>query len=422
METREYDLNSYKLHLIKSDKVKTCHLEIHFRDKVNKDNIFYKSMLTDILSDCSVDYPSRKSVVEKLEELYEASFYGTTSKLGGLVDNIFVFNFINPKYIKEKNYLKDALALPFDMIERPLVKNKTFDKKMFEIVKTRAIRDVNSVNENPVKLSINNALKFMDSESLTSIPIVGSLEDLEKSTSEQLFLEYKSMINNSYCDVYVIGDIDFDEIYKIITSKFKINTIKSGKMDLNVENKIAKKTNITTDNSDFIQSNLSIICNLDKLTEEERNITVQVYNYIFGSGGMTSKLYQKVREENSLCYGIYSLYLKYDNILIIEVSLDEDNRKKAISLIKSCLKDMEKGKITEENLEDAKLNLLASLKMAKDNNISLLSNYIFGKLDNLPSIEERMEKIKEITIEDIKKMAKKVKINTIYTLVSKEGK
>lgn len=416
METREYDLNSYKLHIIKSDKVKTCHLEVHFRDKVRSENIYYKSMLTDILSDCSKDYVTRKDVVVRLEELYKASFYGTTSKLGGVVDNIFVYNFINPEFIKEKNYLEDALSLPFDMILKPRIINKAFDNKTFEVVKNRAIRDVMSVLENPTKLSINNALNAMDKNSLTSISVLGSIEDVESVTASKLYLEYKNMIQNSYCDVFVIGDVDFDEIYKIVTKKFKLNTIKTNSLDLYVDNKLAKKTLVKSDKGNFVQSNLNIVCNLDNLTKLEKNIVIQVYNYLLGSGGMSSKLYQKVREKNSLCYGVYSLFLKYDNLLIIQVSLDEANRNKAISLIKTCLKEMKKGDITDECFEDAKLNLLMSLNMAKDNNISVLNNYIFNKYDNLPSIDDRIESIKNVTIEDVMKVAKKVKINTVYSL------
>lgn len=419
METREYDLNSYRLHLIKSDKVKTCHLEVHFRDKVNVNNIHYKNMLTDILTDCSENYPSRKSIVIRLEELYKASFYGTTNKLGGVIDNIFVYNFLNPKYVSDKNYLKEVLSFPFDLIESPKVKNKSFDKKVFEIVKTRALNDIESVNENPIKLAINNSLSVMDANSLTSVSVLGTKELVEKATPEDLYVEYKNMLKNSYCDVFVIGDIDFDEFYKIITNKFKINTIKSGKQEMYVNNKVVKKINLVKEDGPFIQSNLSLVCNLDNLTKKEKNIVIQIYNYILGSGGLTSKLYQKVREENSLCYGIYSLFLKYDNLLVIEVSLDTSNTKKAISLIKSCLKEMEKGKITTENLEDAKTNLLASLKMSKDSDIMLLNNYIFSKFDNFPSIDERIECVKNVTIEDIQILAKKVKLNTIYNLDSK---
>lgn len=415
MESREYDLNSYRLHILKSDKAKSVHLEIHFRDNVDKNNIYYKTMLTDILTDCSVDYMTRKDVVVKLEELYKASFYGTTSKLGGMVDNIFVYNFINPEFINDQSYFEEVFSLPFDMILKPKAKNKAFDKTVFDVVKNRAIKDIESVMENPVKLSISNALKAFDENSVSSISVSGKLNDVKKVTSEDLYCEYKNMLKNSYCDIYVIGDVDFDEVYKIITKKFNLNTIKTGKIDLNVTNKLGKVKKVNEKGS-FVQTNLNVVCNLDNLTDEEKNITLQVYNYILGSGGLSSKLYQKLREQHSLCYGVYSIFLKYDNLLIVQVSIDDKNQKKAILLIKQALNEMVKGLIKEEEFSDAKVNLLSSLKMAKDSNITLLSNYIFNKLDNLPSIDERMDYIKNVTIDDVKTVAKKVKINTIYTL------
>lgn len=422
MQIKDYDLEAYRLHIIKSDKVKTCHMEIHFRDKVNKDNIYYKSMIADMLSDCSSKHENRKKVVENLEELYKASFYGTVIKLGAVVDNIFVFDFINSNFIKEKNYLNEVLLLPFDMILKPKVLNKTFDPKIFEVIKKRAITDIEGINENPVRLSITNSLAAMDKDSISSISVLGSIEEVQKSTADKLYKEYKNMIKNSFCDIFIIGDLDFDEVYKIVTNKFKLDTIKTGKLDLYVENKLVKLTNKVSEKSSFVQSNLNILFNLDNLTMEEKNTTLQVFNYIFGSGGITSKLYQKIREENSLCYGIYSIFLKNDNLLIVQISLDEKNKNKAIKLVKDCLKEMIKGKFNEGEFEDAKTNLLTSLKMANDNNISILSNYIFNVFDNLPTIEKRMEDIKKVTIEDIKTVAKKVKLNTIYTLKSKEDK
>lgn len=418
METREYNLNSYKLHIIKSDKVKSVHMEIHFKDKVDESNIFYKSMLADILSDCSNKYHSRKEVSLMLEDLYKASFYGTTTKTGGVVDNVFVYNFINPKYINDKNFLKNALKLPFEMILNPFVKSKKFDSMNFEIVKKRALRDIENIKEDSVRFSLKNALKYMDSSSLSSVSVLGNQKEVEKSTSEVLYQEYINMLKNSYCDIYIIGNVDFDEMYNIVTKEFKLNTIKSGRLNLHVENSLKRKVLVVNEPGNFVQSNLNIVCNLDNFTKNEKDIVMQMYNYILGSGGLNSKLYQKIREQNSLCYGVYSIYLKYDNLLVIQVSLDKKNKDKAISLIKEALKEMKKGKITIDEFNEAKINLLKSLKMAKDNNLSILSNYIFNKFDNLPLIEERIEKLENISLKDVKNLAKKVKINTIYTLES----
>ena len=173
---------------------------------------------------------------------------------------------------------------------------------------------------------------------------------------------------------------------------------------------------VKSDTSDNIQANMVMIYNVDKLTELEKHVVFQVFNYIFGNGGLTCKLYQKIREENSLCYNISSMYMKYDKLLVIHVSLDDKNTKKASSLIKKSLKDMINGDFTEEDLEDAKMNLIMSLDMISDNNISILNNYVFNYFDHLPQISERKEKIKKVTKEDVINVARKLKLNTVYTL------
>lgn len=422
METREYNLNSYKLHIIKSDIVKSVHMEIHFRDKVDSNNVYCKSMLADMLTDCSSKYESRKYVSLALEDLYKAKFYGTLMKTGGITENIFVYNFINPKYIKDKTFLKSALKLPFEMIMNPYIKNKAFDNKNFEIIKNRALRDIENINEDGVRLSIQKALRTMDSESVTSVNVLGEKEQVQKLTSEALYQEYLNMIRHGYCDVYVIGDVDFDEIHSIITKEFKINTIKTGRLNLHVDNNLKRKTLVVKEKGGFVQSNLNVVYNLDGFTKYEKDVVMQVYNFLLGSGGLNSKLYKKLREENSLCYGVYSLYLKYDNLLVIQVSLDKSSEKKAISLIKEALKEMLKGEIKLEELEEARISLLSSLRMAKDNNLSILSNYIFNKYDSLPTIDERIESIEKITLKEVRQLAKKVKINTIYTLEGEVSK
>lgn len=135
-----------------------------------------------------------------------------------------------------------------------------------------------------------------------------------------------------------------------------------------------------------------------------------------GNGGLTSKLYKSLREENSLCYAITSMFLKYDNLLVIQLSLEKENIKKAVELIKKCLKSMIKGDFTEEDIENAKKNIIWSLNLSLDNNVSLINNYVFNIIDDLPLLEERKELFSKVTKEEIIAVAKKIKLNTIYSL------
>ena len=57
-----------------------------------------------------------------------------------------------------------------------------------------------------------------------------------------------------------------------------------------------------------------------------------------------------------------------------------------------------------------------SLDLANDNNVAILNNYVFNYFDDLPSLDERKDMLKKVTKEDIMKVAKKLKLNTVYVL------
>ena len=108
--------------------------------------------------------------------------------------------------------------------------------------------------------------------------------------------------------------------------------------------------------------------------------------------------------------------MKYDKLLVIHVSLDDENTDKAISLVKKCLKEMTNGNFLDSDIDDAKTNLVMSLDLASDNNVSTLNNYVFNYFDSLPELDERKNLIKNVTKEDIVNVAKKIKLNTVYVL------
>ena len=69
-------------------------MEIIFRDEVKKEEILAKAMLADIMTDCSSIYPNRREMAKRLEELYDANFYGVTNKIGNTFLTSFVLSFL----------------------------------------------------------------------------------------------------------------------------------------------------------------------------------------------------------------------------------------------------------------------------------------------------------------------------------------
>lgn len=416
MTYKTYNCNSFNVYTIKTDKFKTCHMEIIFNHEVKKEQLCVDSFLTDILAETSNKYPTRKEVVAHLEDLYKAVFYSVTTKLGKTLSSSYIMDFINPNFIDEKDYLENTIKFPFEMLQNPKVKNGEFDLKLFNLIKERIRKEIQGMNENGMKIALRNSLEVMDSNSPTAYSVMGTLEDLEKITPTSLYELYKGFFKENTCDIFIIGNLDMDEVVSIIRKHYKNRIINDAPRLTYAENKVMKKEMTAGKDADFIQANLVMIYAMEGLTKEEKDITFHIMNYLLGNGGLTSKLYKVIREENSLCYGISSIYLKYDGLLLIHLSLENENVKKAASLVKKCVKSIVKGEFSEEDLEDAKRNLLLSLNLTMDNSVAILNNYIFHIYDNLPLIEDRVEKIGKVTKEDIIKVAKKLKLNITYVL------
>ncbi len=416
MKYKTYNCNSFNIYTIKTDRFKTSHLEVIFKNVLKKEEIGTYSFLADMLSEGCKKYPRKKDLITRFEELYKIVIYASTMRVGNVIDLHVSLDFINPEYIEDEGYIEDVIKTLFEVILNPNVCNDEFDLKTFNIVKERLRREINSLKENPVKQSIKEAIKTMDSNSPTSYEILGTIEELENITPAKLYNAYKSLRKNFKVDVFLIGNLDMDNVASLIKKYFKNRYIVSDNFEVMVENKETKKVKEKTMKSDNIQTNLVMLFNLKNLSELEKNITLNCFNYLYGSGGLTSKLYKSIREENSLCYAINSMYLKYDKLLMVQISLDNCNVKKAISLVKKELKSMQNGNFSEEEVKDAINNMVISLDMSLDNNIAILNNYVFNIYDKLPSIEERKEYFKKLTKEDIVNVSKKVKLNTIFTL------
>ena len=419
MEYKCYEYPSFKIHTIKTNRFKTVNMEIIFRDETVKEKCLVKTFLADIMSDCSDKYKSRKEVGKKLEKLYQASFYGVTNKVGNVFMTSFVLSFLNPSYVKEKDYLEEVMALPFEMILNPFITASEFDIKNFKIVKNRLHDEILSINENINRVALKKAMSNLDKDSASSYGLLGSIEELDTITPKTLYEAYQDLMSN-VCDIFIIGNIDMDLVANLIFKYFKNPIIKTKELSFYIENKNVKNVKKIKEKSNFKETCLVNIYNINKLTDKERMVTFYFYNYILGGGGLNTKLYQLLREKNSLCYGIRSMYLKYDNLLVIETSINKKDLKKADKLIKQAFREMVSGDFTDEMIKNAKENFIFSLNLALDEPAGIINNYVFHIFDDLPLIPERIEMIKDITKEEIVAVANKIKPNISFVLEGEE--
>lgn len=97
-----------------------------------------------------------------------------------------------------------------------------------------------------------------------------------------------------------------------------------------------------------------------------------------------------------------------------------ENKQKAIDIIKQQLEDMKNGEFSEEDLNNAKTAIIATIDFIPDEQDTQIS-YYFGQefTGKVVSPEEYKKKVESITKEQVIALAKKVKLHTIYFLKDK---
>jgi predicted Zn-dependent peptidase len=405
-------MDGYNLHTIKTDKFKLCHIEIIFRNNVVKEELTKRNILFDLLCECNKTYNTKRNMLLKLEDEYNAQVYDVTSKVGNAVISNICMDFLSPSYIEE-DISESVIKLLFDLIFNPLVNNNEFDSKLFNFVKERIRDEIKSIKESPKKYALLNSLKYLG-DIPSSYGSIGTLEDLDNITPENLYNYYMSVLKHDYVDVYVIGNLDMEKITKYVTKYAKFNIIKNHEFKMYVDNPKGKLA-IKSEKYHYVQSNIIVILNLNKLTAYEKKYVANLYNIILGGGSLETKLYKKLRGENSLCYNVSSMYQKYDGLFIISTAVDVNANKKAIKLIKEAIKEMSNN-ISDNELSQAKMLINTSLNMNKDNIGRIVDNYFYQDVSDLDDFETRIETFKNVTKEEIYSLSKKINIKVIYTL------
>ena len=234
--------------------------------------------------------------------------------------------------------------------------------------------------------------------------------------TSNLYDYYLKFINNSLIDIYVVGEIDCKEITKNIKNSFKFRTLNKERKSIYLDVvKARRKKLIVKESINNIQSTVAVMCNISKLTKYERDYVLPIYNLILG-GGIDSKFFKNIREKYSLCYTIRSYSRVLDNTLIITAGIDKKNYKKTIELINKYFLEMRRGKFEKKDIRVAKEYLITSIDDIYEDSNSIINYNYSADLLKLDGLDVRKDKINKVKKNEIIRLSKKIKIDTIFNL------
>lgn len=407
-------------HNISTNKFKTNLFAIFLTTPLTRENVTKNALISAVLRMGTKDLPEQRLISQELENMYGASFDCGVEKNGDNQVLKFYLEVLNDEYLPEKEELsKKALELLVSIVASPATENGAFKYEYVESEKHTLRRLIEGKIDNKARYALDRCTEEMYKDKPFGLYKYGYVEDLDSINNKELYEYYKELLSTCKIDVFASGfDIDNlneDKILDIFDRK-QINYIQN-KFE-SIKNEI-NEPKVVTEKMDVTQGKLMIGMDIADI-EENQEFAASVYSVILG-GGANSKLFQNVREKESLAYAIGASYIKKKNSIFIRSGIEISNYEKALNLIKKQLELIKNNDFSDDEIESAKQLLYASLKGIKESQDSEIiynfSNELSGKDI---SIEENIEKIKDVTREEIIDIAKKVQINTIYFLTGNE--
>lgn len=428
-----YIKNSVKsginVHLLKTNKFKTNLFSVFVTVPLNKETVTKNALIAAVLRRGTQEMPTQDEISKNLESMYGASFDCGVEKTGD--NNIikFYLECVNDEFLPGNDSIfQKCFTTLLNIVFNPVVRNGHFLQEYVESEKENLKQIIESKIDNKNRYAIDRCIEEMYQNKPYGLFKFGNVEDLNDINAQNLYEYYKQLIATAKIDIFVSGDISESSIQEIKENQiirninerqpnYKVNISNQLKQDMVDEPKIVEEK---------MQINQGkLILGLDTFTQKTdenfinnpiRKFATSVYNIILG-GSANSKLFQNVREKASLAYTAGSNYIRVKDNIIVKSGIEIENYEKALNLIKDQLQQIKNGEFTDEEVENAKKLIISTVGSIPDSQDSEITYYLGQELsDQNISIDEYIEKIKQVSKQDVIEVANQIAINTIYFL------
>jgi len=297
-----------------------------------------------------------------------------------------------------------ALNENFDKVFKLLsevVFNPLFREKDTEKEKKIILEEIKSYDDDPEELIFDVSENILFNGNPMEYPIVGIENTVNSINSDDLRTFHSDYFIPSTTLIAFSGDIPIQKLVNSSTRNLnhldeKQNNRKIIEPSAATDQKIQRK-------KDSQQYHIALSKRVPGMKKSSR-YSLAALNVILGDG-MSSRLYQALREKSGLVYSAYSslqLYSDCGNIIIYAGS-EKRNYKKIRNLIYDELEKLRTKKISKSELDRAKLQLKSSTLMALEslsNRMQAIvkSEFTFGRYE---FIAETLNDIDNITIENV---------------------
>ena len=285
-------------------------------------------------------------------------------------------------------------------ISSDLILNPKFDNTEFEKEKQVIIEEIKMYHDNP-RFYVMDKIKALLYKKPFGMTIAGNEEIIRKLTKKQVVDLFNSVYTTDSMILTAVGNADFDEICKTAEKLFPKTKRKiAGHMPVKF-NSNGEEKRAGIDQTHFVFGFHS-----PSLSDRQRYIYEVMGAYLFD--GMSSKLWQEIREKRGLVYSIkgdFDMGKDY-GYCAIYAGTRKEKVKEIKEIILREIKNL--GKTEKKDIEECKEQLIGMRKVAEEDSSgamnSMMTEEAAGSVEEHYNYEERINSVRLEDVRDISKL------------------
>ncbi len=281
----------------------------------------------------------------------------------------------------------------------------TFDKEEMEREKGVVLEEISMCEDDNSDLVLDMLAEGYFGANPLGRTILGERENVKNFTRDDL-IDY---IGKNYCAessvVSIVGNIAFDKAKELVEKYFEGKFASNCKRNWHDKRHNTEKS-VLYKYKDIEQSNIAIAFPSFEY-DSKLSMAEALVNTIVG-GGMSSRLFQEVREKRGLAYNVYTYNSSYINngVLSLYIGTNVESVKKAVECSLELIEELRKNGLTKKELDRGIAQLKGNYVLGQESNGVMMrvnaKNVLFT--DKIFDIDEKLKEIDAITLDQTREV------------------
>ena len=302
--------------------------------------------------------------------------------------------------------VKDRLDIAVDVLS-DMVLNSQFVAEELERERRVILEEIKMYEDSPDEIIHELLSQNIWKNARLGSPILGTAQTVAAMGRDAIFEVFNRQYVTGNLLICVAGNFDWDELKKLLEKKLK--KLRSG--TFSPRETLPKPTcDVSIHQKDIEQVHLTLGTPGVSFSDSRR-FALTILNAAFG-GGMSSRLFQEIREKRGLAYTVYSYHtsFKKTGLLGIYAGTSMEHLEKVLELFHTEIEKVATRGLNDKELEDTreqlKGNMLIALESTTNRMNRLSTGFLYAVEPKLP--EDTLQPYLKTTSEDVKNIAKEI--------------